>query len=107
MFELWNVWRATEQLPDEKHQPTCKICQRHYDDPIRESLVGIKKDLEESISEFLFMQVHIKNGDGDLGRFVETIAKFMWSERKMKEGRTNKVKGVGEKTVETDYKVKS
>lgn len=76
-------WEPTDELPDDKHQPTCYLCQRHYDDPIRQSLQGIKKELEEAISEFLFMQIHIKNADGGLGRFVETIAKFMRSERKL------------------------
>ena len=80
MLKLWNVWHPTDQLPDDKHQPTCKTCQRHYDDQIREDLYNIKKELEETISEFLFMQVHTKNADGGLGRFVETIAKFIRSE---------------------------
>ena len=57
------------------------ICQRHYDDPIKEELFEIKKELEETISEFLFMQIHIKNADGGLGRFVETIANFIRSEK--------------------------
>jgi len=28
MPSRWNTWRPTDQLPDDKHQPTCKICQR-------------------------------------------------------------------------------
>ena len=69
MVKLWDKWRPTDVLPDNKHQPTCKICQRHYDDPIKEELYTIKKELE-------------KNADGGLGRFVETVAKFMRSEKK-------------------------
>ena len=80
MVKLWNKWRPTDELPDDKHQPTCKICQRHYDDPIREDLRKIKDELEESISEFLFMQIHTKNSDGGLGRFVENYAQFVRSE---------------------------
>lgn len=82
MVKLWDKWRPIDTLPDDKHQPTCKICQRHYDDLIKEDLYTIKKELEETISEFLFMQIHIKNADGGLGRFVETVAKFMRSEKK-------------------------
>jgi valyl-tRNA synthetase len=80
MLKLWNKWRPIDQTPDDKHQPTCKICQRHYDDPIRESLRQIAEELKESIAEFLFLQVHTKNSDGGLGRFVETYAKFVRSE---------------------------
>jgi len=80
MIKLWDKWRPSDKLPDEENQPTCKICQCHYDDPIKEELYSIKKELEETISEFLFMQIHIKNADGGLGRFVETVAKFMRSE---------------------------
>jgi hypothetical protein len=79
----WCNWEPTDELPDDNHQPTCSICKRHYDDPIREELQAIKKELEESIGEFLFMQVLTKNKDGGLGRFVETVAKFMRSERKL------------------------
>jgi hypothetical protein len=82
-------WGATDELPDDKHQPTCKICLHHYDDPLREELYEIKRELEETISEFLFMQVHIKNADGGLGRFVETVAKFMRSERKLAKEKTD------------------
>jgi len=81
MLQLWDKWRPIDKLPDDKNQPTCKICQRHYDAPITEELEEIVKELEESIGEFLFMQVLIKNADGGLGRFVETIIKFMRSEK--------------------------
>jgi hypothetical protein len=79
MIKLWNTWRPTD-LPDDKNQPTCKICQRHYDDPIRESLRQVAGALKEFIGEFLFMQVLTKNSDGGLGRFVDTYAKFVRSE---------------------------
>jgi hypothetical protein len=81
MVKLWNKWRPVDKLPDDKNQPTCKICQRHYADPIKEVLYTIKKELEETISEFLFMQIHTKNADGGLGRFVHTITQFMHSEK--------------------------
>jgi len=77
----WTNWEPTDKLPDDKNQPSCIVCQRHYDDPIKEELFQIKKELEETISEFLFMQIHTKNSDGGLGRFVETIAKFIRSEK--------------------------
>jgi len=86
----WRNWEPTDEFPDDQHQPTCKICQRHYDDPLTEELYGIKSDLEESISEFLFMQVHTKNADGGLGRFTETIAQFMRSENKLAKSNLSK-----------------
>lgn len=81
MLKLWNLWRPRDELPDEKHQPTCQICKRHYDDPINESLEGLKKDLLEQISEYLWLIVLLKDVDG-LGRFTETIAKFLREEVK-------------------------
>jgi len=60
-------WEPTDKLPDDENQPTCQICQRHYDDPIKQDLQEIKKELEESISDFLFLQVHTKNKDGGSG----------------------------------------
>jgi hypothetical protein len=80
MLKLWNKWRPIDQTPDDKHQPTCKICQRHYDDPIRESMRGIAQELKETIDEYLDLRCMIKDADG-LGRFVHTIAVFMRSER--------------------------
>jgi hypothetical protein len=71
----------TDELPDDKHQPSCKVCQRHYDDPIKEELQKIKADLLEQIDEYLFLRVLLKDVDG-LGRFTELIAKFLREEIK-------------------------
>jgi len=86
----WGEWEPTDKLPDDQNQPTCKICQNHYDDPIKDELLELKNELQESISEFLFLQVLTKNKDGGMGRFVETIAKFMRNERKLTEERKAK-----------------
>jgi len=95
MVKLWNKWRPIDELPDDKHQPTCQICQHHYRDPIREELEGLKRDLEESVSEFLFLQVHTMNKDGGMGRFAETFSKFMRNEKKLAEERKEKEKAKG------------
>jgi hypothetical protein len=29
MVKLWDKWRPMDVLPDDNHQPTCKVCQRH------------------------------------------------------------------------------
>jgi len=73
-------WRPLDVVPSDEHQPTCKICQRHYDDPLREQMRGIAKDLQESISEFLDTRCMLKDVDG-LGRFVRHFRNFMAKER--------------------------
>jgi hypothetical protein len=84
MLKLWNKWRPIDQLPNDKHQPTCKICQRRYDEPIREEMRGIAKELEETISEYLDTRCILKDVEG-FGKFVTLIAGFMRSERKRAE----------------------
>src|SRR3989304_8956972 len=69
-------WEPTDELPESKHEPACSKCKQHYDDPIKEELYEIKKELEETIDTFLTMQCWTKNADGGTGRFVEVIAKF-------------------------------
>jgi len=76
-------WRFLDVLPDKKHEPTCTVCQRHYNDPLHETLTKISNDLKESIDEFLFLVTITKDTKG-LGRFVELIAKFIREERKIR-----------------------
>lgn len=80
MLKLWNKWHPTDKLPDDKHQPTCKICQRHYDDPVRESMREVARELKETVGDYLDTRVMLKDADG-LGRFTHTIAVFMKGER--------------------------
>jgi hypothetical protein len=77
-------WRPTDEAFDDKHQPTCKICQRHYDEPIKESLQKIADELQESIKEFLDMRVMLKDA-GSLGRLVTVYAGFIRNEKKLRE----------------------
>jgi hypothetical protein len=86
MLKLWDKWRPVDRLPDDKNQPTCKICQHHYDDQIREDLRSIAKELKESIDEYLNVRCMLKDAEG-LGLFVTTIASFMRSERKRAEAK--------------------
>lgn len=73
-----------DTTPDDKHQPTCKICQRCYDEPIRKELQMVVNELKEQISEFLFLTLILKDVKA-LGRFTENIAKFMRNEHKLKD----------------------
>jgi len=77
-------WRSVDVAPSSENEPTCKICQRHYDEPLREKLEEIAKDIIESIDEFLFLKVILKDIDG-LGRFVSLIKNFMDEEWKLVE----------------------
>ena len=72
-------WRFLSHIPDDNNQPTCKVCQRHYDDPLRETLTQFCNDLKQHIDEFLFLVVITKNVKA-LGRFTELIVKFMRNE---------------------------
>jgi transposase-like protein len=81
MLKLWDKWRPIDKLPDDKNQPTCKICQRHYDDPIKETLRNLVRELKETIEDYLDTRLILKDAEG-LGRFTTTIAAFMRSERK-------------------------
>jgi len=74
-------WRFLDVLPDKNHEPTCEICKRHYDDPLREELTNIAKDLEKQIHEFLFLKIILKDVPA-IGRFTENIAKFMRNEKR-------------------------
>jgi hypothetical protein len=82
MLKMWNVWRPTDELPDEDHKPTCSVCLRHYYDPINEELQKIKRELLEQIDEYLWLRIILKDVDG-LGRFTELIAKFLREEVKL------------------------
>lgn len=84
MLKLWNKWRPIDKLPDDKNQPSCKICQRHYDDQIREEMRGIAQELKETIAEYLDIRCMLKDAEG-LGKFTVLIAGFMRSERKRAE----------------------
>lgn len=84
MLKLWNKWRPIDQLPNDKHQPTCRICQRHYGDPIREEMRCITQELKETIGEYLDTRCMLKDAEG-LGKFVSLIAGFMRSEKKRAE----------------------
>jgi Pyruvate/2-oxoacid:ferredoxin oxidoreductase delta subunit len=75
-------WEPTDELVDNKHEPTCTICKRHCHDPIIAELEDVKRELTESINEFLTVQIWTRNANGGLGRFVEVIAKFMREENK-------------------------
>ena len=77
----WGEWEPTDEFPDEKHKPICKVCLTHYDDPIRESLKNIKKELMEQIEDYLWLRVILKDVDG-IGRFTELIAKYIKEEVK-------------------------
>lgn len=74
-------WRYLDVVPSNKNEPSCKICQRHYDEPLRKELTRIANDLKESINEFLCTKIILKDVSA-IGRFTETIAKFMRSETK-------------------------
>jgi len=95
MVKLWDKWRPTDQLPDDKHQPTCKICQRHYDDPIKEELKNLVGDLKETVDEYLDTRLILKDVEG-IGRFTTTIATFMRSEKKRIEEKKEEEKFVTE-----------
>lgn len=84
-------WRFLDVVPSEDHIPTCKICSNHYDDPLREELFQIAKDLRGSINDFLCTALLIKD-IAAIGRFTENIATFMRNERKIREGKTNGTK---------------
>jgi len=73
-------WRFRDVLPDKNHEPTCKICLRHYDDPLNAELTSIVKDLELQIHEFLSLKIMLKDVSG-IGRFTENIAKFLRREQ--------------------------
>jgi hypothetical protein len=77
----WREWEPTDELPDEKHKPACKVCLAHYDDPIKERLQEIKKELMEQIDDYLWLRVMLKDVDG-IGRFTDLIAKYMREEVK-------------------------
>ena len=79
-------WRTLDVIPSDQHQPTCTICQRHYDDPLREKMLEIVSDLKESINDFLCTRVILKDVAG-LRRFVTVIKNFLDEE----------IKRVGEK----------
>jgi len=81
MVKLWDKWRPIDVLPDDKHQPTCKVCQRHYDDPIKEELRNLVRDLKETIDEYLDTRLILKDTEG-LARFTTIIATFIRSEKK-------------------------
>jgi len=90
-------WHFLDVIPSDEHKPTCLTCLRHYDDPLREELSQIAKDLKESINEFLCTTVILKDTKA-LGRFTENIATFMRNERKIKEANKN------ERPCETDQR---
>lgn len=75
-------WRFLDVLPSDKHEPSCKICVRHYDEPLREELTKIANDLKECINDFLCTRIILKDVKA-IGRFTENIAKFMRSEAEM------------------------
>jgi len=77
-------WRFLDVLPSDEHPPSCKICVRHYDDPLRKQLSSIVKDLKTQINDFLCTTLMFKDTEA-LGRFSETIAKFVRAERKLRE----------------------
>lgn len=81
MVTLWNKWRPIDQLPDDKHQPTCKICQWHYDDPIKEELRNLVRNIKEIIDVYLDVRVMLKDTEG-LRKFIMTIGTFIRSEKK-------------------------
>jgi hypothetical protein len=81
MVKLWNKWRPIDVLPDDKHQPTCKICQRHYDDPVKESLRLVANDLVETIKEYVDTRCILKDSEG-LGRLASLVANFVRSDKK-------------------------
>jgi hypothetical protein len=64
-------------------EPSCTICKRHYDDPVKEELLKVKEDLMESIDNLLTVQVWIKDSDGVLGRFTKTVAQFVKEETEL------------------------
>jgi len=78
-------WRVLDVVPSDEHQPTCKICQRHYDEPLKEALRKMSQDLKSSIADFLDRCWMLKDVDG-LGRFASTISKFLDEEVKRRKG---------------------
>lgn len=80
-------WRFLDVIPSDEHKPSCSVCANHYDDPLREQLSGIAKDLKTQISAFLCIVLMTKDVKA-LGRFTELIAKFMREERKIREETT-------------------
>ena len=73
-------WRPLDVIPSKEHEPTCKVCKRHYANPLREEMQAIVNDLKASINEFLCTRIIILDVDG-LGRFVTDIKNFMENER--------------------------
>jgi len=74
-------WRFLDIVPSDKNEPSCLICKRHYDDPLRKELTKIANDLRESINDFLTTKIILKDVSA-IGRFTVNIAKFMRSEIK-------------------------
>jgi len=68
-------WRVLDVLPSDEHQPTCKICQRYYDEPLREEMRKISRDIQNSVRDFLDTRCMIKDLDG-LEHFVSTFKMF-------------------------------
>jgi len=84
-------WHFLDVIPSDQHKPSCSICVVHYDDPLKEELSQIAKDLRESINDFLCTRVILKD-TAALSRFTENIATFMRNERKITESKTNGTK---------------
>lgn len=79
MRKLWYKWRPIDKLPDDKNQPTCSICKRHYDEPIRESMRQVADDVREQIDKVLNLACMLKDA-GKLGRLVDVVAKYVRAE---------------------------
>jgi len=75
------TWRPLDVLPSNENPPTCKVCQCHYDDPLKEEMLNIVKDVKQNISEFLDLCVMLKDVKG-LGRFVTSFKDFLDKEKK-------------------------
>lgn len=77
-------WSFLDVVPSKEHEPKCQYCSQHYNDPLRSQLSSLVKDLRESVNEFLCTTLILLDVKA-LGRFSETIAKFMRNERKLRE----------------------
>ena len=77
-------WRPLDVAPSDQHQPTCKICLRHYDDPLKEQMREIVRELKTIINDFFCTTIILKDVDR-LGRFVTVVKNFSDEELKRAE----------------------
>lgn len=69
-------WQSRDVAPSDTHQPTCKICLRHYDDPFREALRNVADDFKRTIGEHVDTKVDLKDAKG-LQRFVSQVTEII------------------------------